>query len=122
MKEQRKFTRHNVQHLLDFTTTDNKGKKTSFHMGRILDLSRGGMKIETPINLNIASRIEITAGIEDNLIDLTGKVAHSHEADKGFISGIQILSISPENRSIITSYIEKVRKSENIERLSMVAH
>ena len=69
MKEQRKFVRHNVRHLLDFFTTDTRGKKISSHMGRMLDLSQNGMKIESPVGLDISTRLEITAGIADNLID-----------------------------------------------------
>jgi len=122
MKEQRKFTRHNVRHLLDFTTTDDRGKKTSFHMGRVLDISLGGMKIETPIDLSISSRVEITTGIAENLVDLVGKVTHTHKRKGRFVSGIQLLSISPENKSIITSYIEKELKPRDTETTKETEH
>ncbi len=112
MKEQRKFTRHDVKHLIDFSTTDTEGVTTDLQMGRVLDISLGGLKIETPLDLEVATRVEITAGIEENLVDLVGLVTHTEKNATRFVSGIKVLSISPDNRITITRYIERVLKGD----------
>lgn len=123
MKEQRKFTRHDVRHLIDFSTTDSEGTTTDFQMGRVLDISLGGLKIETPQDLAVTTRVEITAGIEDNLVDLVGLVTHTERQANRFVSGIKVLSISPENRTTITRYIEKVLKEpHNTDQLNETMH
>jgi len=122
MKEQRKFVRHNVRHLLDFFTTDSKGNKTSSHMGRMLDLSLSGMKIETPVDLNVSTRLEITAGIADNIIDVVGMVTHTKQSANRYVSGIQLISISSEGRRLITSYIEKGLKDNQDEQQNVIIH
>ena len=122
MKEQRKFVRHNVRHLLDFFTTDTKGQKTSSHMGRMLDISQNGMKIESLVDLDISTRLEITAGIADNLIDVVGKVTHTEQCANRFVAGIQVISISSEGRRLITSYIEKGIKGQKNEQQESVIH
>ena len=107
MKEQRKFTRHETKQLIDLSTTDLKGSRTEFQMGRVLDISMGGLRIETQLNLDVTARIEITAGIENNLVDLVGLVTHTEKHANHFVSGIKVLSISPESRNTITHYIER---------------
>ena len=113
MKEQRKFIRHDVRHLIDFSTTDSRGERTSLQMGRVLDMSLGGLKIEIPIDLEVKTRLEITAGIEDELIDLVGIVTHAQKDANHYIAGVKTLSISPENRFTITSYIEKMLRQRD---------
>lgn len=107
MKEQRKFVRHDVRHLLDFFTTDSKGQKTSCQMGRMLNISINGMQIESSVGLDVATRLEITAGIADDLVDVVGKVTNTRRHDNRYISGIQLISISSEGRRIIMRHIEK---------------
>ena len=115
MKEQRKFVRHDVRHLLDFFTTDAKGQKTSCQMGRMLNISINGMQIESPVDLEVATRLEITAGIADDLVDVVGKVINTRRHDNRYISGIQLISVSSEGRRIIMRHIEKELRGSSSE-------
>lgn len=123
MKEQRKFIRHDVRHLIDFSTTDLHGERTSHQMGRVLDISMGGLRIETPIDLEVKTRLEITAGIEEDLVDLVGLVTHSNKNANRYVAGVKVLSISQENRAAIISYIERMlRQTSGPEELNETVH
>lgn len=92
-------------HLLDYVTINKDGMQTIHSMGRTLDVSENGLKLEVTQALFPGDTLLITVGIDDNLIDLIGEVKHSKQKDGRYVLGIEFSDISDEGIRILTIYI-----------------
>lgn len=108
--EKRHFIRLDSLHLLDYLVINEEGEQTTYSMGRTLDVSANGLKLETIQPISTKDTLLITIGIEDDLIDLTGTVKHCEKADDRYTSGIEFASISEEGQRIFKKYTEAFKK------------
>jgi len=104
--EQRRFIRKNALHLLDYLVIDKNGQQTTYSMGRTLDVSENGLKLETTEQITKGDTLLITIGLEDDLIDLRGEVIHTEIEAQRHITGIEFQDISEEGRRIFRKYAE----------------
>ncbi len=104
--EHRQFIRKNALHLLDYLVIDPHGLQTTYSMGRTLDVSENGLKLETTQPISHRDTLLITIGVEDDLIDLRGEVVHTKIIDEQYVSGIEFQDISEEGRRILKKYAE----------------
>lgn len=109
-REQRKFIRYDALHLLDYTVLDENGETGDYSMGRTIDVSVDGIKLETNSPLKVNARLLITVGLEDDLVDLEGKIAYMTPHDGRFISGVVFLKISKNGRRVFTKYVEAFQR------------
>lgn len=109
-REQRKFIRYDALHLLDYTILDDNGEAGVYSMGRTIDVSVDGIKLETNSPLKVNARLLITVGLEDDLVDLEGKITHMTPHDGRFISGVVFLKISKNGRRVFTKYVEAFQR------------
>ncbi len=109
-REQRKFIRYDALHLLDYTVLDDNGESGVYSMGRTIDVSVDGIKLETNSPLKVNARLLITVGLEDDLVDLEGKITHMTPHDGRFISGVVFLKISKNGRRVFTKYVEAFQR------------
>ena len=112
-REQRKFIRYDSLHLLDYIVLDGEGNPGTYSMGRTIDVSIDGLKLETTTQFKPDTRLLITVGIEDDLVDLEGRTTHVLPNDGRYVSGITFLKISKEGRRVFTKYIEAFRKRKS---------
>ena len=112
-REQRKFIRYDSLHLLDYIVLDGEGNPGTYSMGRTIDVSIDGLKLETTTQFKPDTRLLITVGIEDDLVDLEGRTTHALPNDGRYVSGITFLKISKEGRRVFTKYIEAFRKRKS---------
>jgi hypothetical protein len=118
-REQRKFIRYDSLHLLDYLVLDEEGKPGTYSMGRTIDVSLDGLKLETTTRFTPNTRLLITVGIEDDLVDLEGQTTHAHPQDGRYISGITFLKTTKEGRRVLTKYIEAFqRRKKELEEKS----
>jgi PilZ domain len=104
-REKRKFIRYDSLHLLDYQVLDEEGNPGAYSMGRTIDVSIDGLKLETTIPFKADTRLLITVGLEDDLIDLEGRTTHSHPDNGRYISGINFLKITKDGRRIFAKYV-----------------
>ena len=109
-REQRKFIRYDSLHLLDYQVLDEEGNPGIYSMGRTIDVSIDGLKLETTTEFKVDTRLLITVGIEDDLVDLEGRTTHSMPHDGRFISGITFLKITKDGRRVLAKYVEAFRQ------------
>lgn len=109
-REQRKFIRYDSLHLLDYLVLDEDDKPGTYSMGRTIDVSVDGMKLETTTLFEANTRLLITVGIEDDLVDLEGRTTHVLPHDGRYVSGVTFLKITKEDRRVLAKYIEAFRK------------
>lgn len=108
--EKRKYIRWDSIHLLDYVLIEPDGSRGRYSMGRTLDVSLNGIKMETVYRLPADSEIEITVGIEEDLIDLTGRVTHTNVRGGRYVSGIEFVRMSAEGRRIFRLYNDAFKK------------
>ncbi len=75
-------------------------------MGRTLDVSENGIKLETNQPLALGDTLIITVGLEEDLIDLQGEIAYSKQKSGRFITGVEFSEITDEGRRIFKKYSE----------------
>lgn len=109
-REQRKFIRYDSLHLLDYLVLDEDGNPGVYSMGRTIDVSIDGLKLETTTEFKTDTRLLVTLGIEDDLVDLEGRTTHSMPLDGRHVSGITFLKITKNGRRVLTKYIEAFRQ------------
>ncbi len=105
-RDHRRFIRYEALHLLDYIELDEAGNPGRYSMGRTIDVSLDGLKLETTYPVKTNCRLLITIGLEDDLIDLEGRTTHARPSEGRFVSGVTFAKISREDRRIIAKYVE----------------
>ncbi len=108
--EKRKFIRWDAIHLLDYIVLDPDGSEGRYSMGRTLDVSLNGLKLETSYEIPLDVALEITVGIEEDLVDLVGRITHKSESGGRFVSGIEFVKMSAEGRRVFRLYTDAFKK------------
>lgn len=104
--EKRKFIRYDALHLLDYIVIAKDGSNGIYSMGRTLDVSIDGIKMEIKDRLPPGTQLFVTVGLEDNLIELLGEVTHTEMKAGRYISGIAFQRMTKEGRKVFTKYAE----------------
>jgi hypothetical protein len=105
--EKRKFIRLDSLHLLDYLIIDNEGNEGEYSMGRTLDVSINGITMETVKAVSMGVNLVLTLGIEEDLVDISGRPTHTEPHDSRYITGIEFTKVSAENRAILRKYIDE---------------
>ncbi len=116
--EKRNYIRRESLHLLDYIVIDKHGVRGRYSMGRTLDVSENGLKLETNQPLALGDTLIITIGLEEDLIDIHGDIAYSKPESGLYITGIKFSEISDEGRRIFKKYSEaftQVKRSGGID-------
>lgn len=108
--ENRNYIRLDSLHLLDYLIIDREGRQTTYSMGRTLDVSEHGMKLEVSHTVDSGDSLLITVGIENDLGDLTGEVIHCKKSEDLYILGIKFSDISDKGMEILKKYIVAFKK------------
>ena len=110
--EKRRFIRYDALHLLDYNVMARDGSKGIYSMGRTLDVSIDGIRMEIRDQLKPGTLLLVTVGLEDNLIELLGEVTHTESKAGRYISGISFQRMTKEGRVIFTRYAEAFRQRQ----------
>lgn len=112
--EKRKFLRLDSLHLLDYRIMDSEGNEREYAMGRTLDVSINGIKMETTNAIPGDGELIITLGIEDTLVDVSGDLIHTTEEANRYVSGIEFNKVSSEDRAILRQYVDEFQARKEI--------
>ncbi|UCD33142.1 MAG: PilZ domain-containing protein [Desulfobacterales bacterium] len=110
----RKHPRTKTKNLLSYVGIDDRGNEKEHGMGKALDISVGGILIETR-NLIASKDIVLTATFEakDKTSKIAGKVVYRWAEDSGvFRTGIQFIEDNEETRSFIINMIRDHSKQK----------
>lgn len=108
ISEKRKYVRYDSQHLLDYIILDTNGNPGRYSMGRTLDVCLDGLKLETAQPLHTDTRIRLTVGVDDDLIDVEGRTTHTSPQSDRFISGVSFSKVSKNGRKVLSKYLERL--------------
>lgn len=110
--EHRKFIRYDSLHLLDYLVIDEEGNPGTYSMGRTIDVSVDGLKLETAQPLDPNTLLSVTVGLEDDLIELQGRTTHANPFNGRYLSGITFIKITKEGRRVFAKYVEAFRQRQ----------
>ena len=108
--ERRRFIRPEALHLLDYLVVDEQGRQGEYSMGRTLNVSEGGILMETHIPLPIGQQVMITLGLEDELVDVMGKIIYATYEAGRHQNGIEFSNIAENDKKILDRYVEAFHK------------
>ena len=95
-----------IRSLLLASYVPRKGEQQEYiiSIGRTLDVSEGGAKIETHRQLDKGLQLELEIAVEDQIISAKGEVLYSQELRDGlFGTGISFTAINEEARHLLRS-------------------
>jgi hypothetical protein len=109
-EEKRRHYRIDSQNLLNYASFDESGNLARQGMGRTLNVSKTGILLETHVELESGNNIELTIGLEEDLLTIQGKIVYVKPGQEGkFESGIQFFDVDPSSDKLLQRYIESFR-------------
>ena len=111
--DKRKHERVRSLNLLSYVCVDENQDVVRQGMGRTLDVSEGGILLETHAPIDLRQTISLTIGLEDDMTDITGNVVYCKAGELGkFESGIEFQEKDEEGLRILKEYIKAFREQE----------
>ena len=106
--EKRKHPRVDINNLVSYRCRDNSGNQTKQGRGKSVNISQGGILIETHDPFEWQEILLLSIDIEDELVSIKGKVIYCNAANFGkFRTGIQFL----ETNEKIVTFVEGLLKT-----------
>jgi c-di-GMP-binding flagellar brake protein YcgR len=106
-KERRHRPRINALNLISYNCVDETEKIVAQGMGRTLNISEGGILLETHIPIDPKNVIALAIGLEDDLINIKGRVVFSMDGkDEKYEAGIEFLEMSDSTLDILKKFIK----------------
>ena len=88
--EKRVHSRIKCNNLVQIKSIDSEGQISSQVLGQILDISKGGVKIKSPLPIDTELIIISTLDMESKSFGIRGKITYSAKEDSGgYTSGIK---------------------------------
>lgn len=96
-KEKRVYPRVRKLYLISYIN-ESKGRQTSpVSLGRTLDVSPMGVRVEIHQNIEPATSIEVEIGLNESKFSAQGKIIHAQEVSEGVhVIGIQFDRTQPK--------------------------
>jgi len=108
--ERRKSQRIKTQNLISYFSFDETGKLISHGLGIAMDISKGGILLETTNYIKSGLIVLAATDRERNLIEVKGKLAYSKQTSTGmYFSGIEFIGVNER----VTKFIAKLIKEYN---------
>jgi len=110
--DKRKKVRIGSHNLVSYVCVDENGHMIKQGIGRTLNISEGGILLETYAPMDWHHSVLLTIGLEEEIKDFKGKIAHSKQRKDGkFENGVEFLEMSADEmrflQQIITIFEEE---------------
>jgi c-di-GMP-binding flagellar brake protein YcgR len=80
-------------------------------IGRTLNVSETGILLETHFPIAAQQNVSLTIGIEEDLVEMRGKVVHLIDGETGrFEMGVQFVDIDERATRILREFIKEFRR------------
>ena len=112
--DRRKFTRVPTLNVVSFLSIDENGNTLSHGMGKALDISQSGIRLETSQKIESDYILLEFVDLEDTLVNIKGKVAYCKSFDqKVFNIGISFEGTHEENIAIAAKLLRMYHTRKN---------
>ena len=114
ISNKRQHARIDSLNLISYVCIDETDISVMQGMGRTLNVSEGGILLETHIQIDPKHTLSLTIGLEEDLVDIKGEVAHSKPGkDDNFEAGIQFFETDEEALRVLNKYVKAFKKQFN---------
>jgi c-di-GMP-binding flagellar brake protein YcgR len=108
IEEKRKHSRIDSLHLLNYIHYGDSEDDATQGMGRTLNVSESGILLETHVSIDVDHTVQLTIGIEENVVDIKGSVVYSQKNAKGmYESGIEFFNVDAAAQKVLKAYISE---------------
>ena len=105
--DRRKHPRVKTSNLISYYSFDETEKLISHGLGITLDISRGGILLETPCSVESGPIVLAAIDWENNLVEVKGKLIYSvKESTEMYHSGIEFVGINARVADFIVNLIK----------------
>ncbi len=109
--EKRKHPRVDIHNLLSYRCLDDRGSPKKEGRGKSINISLGGILIETHDSFEWQDILQLFIDIEDETVRINGKVIYCNAANFGkFRTGIQFLESNEKIISFVTGLLKMYSK------------
>ena len=109
--EKRKHPRVDINNLVSYRCMDDNGNETKEGRGKSVNISQGGILIETYDPFEWQDILLLSIDIEDELVSIKGKVIYCNAANFGkFRTGIQFLETNEKIVTFVEGLLETYSK------------
>ncbi|OQY05788.1 MAG: hypothetical protein B6I22_06880 [Desulfobacteraceae bacterium 4572_123] len=114
MSKIEKRKHHRIDSLnLSYLCVNENNEVVKQGMGRTLNVSESGILLETVFPLKKNLSLSISIGLEDDLVDIQGKVIHCRTGQKKrFETGIEFVDINKAALVILQRFVDFFLKSQ----------
>lgn len=111
--DKRKHSRIRSLNLLSYVCVDQNGEAVMQGMGRTLDVSEGGILLETHAPIDTEYTVSLAIGLEDDLTNINGRAVYSKVGEAGrFECGIEFQEKGEGTPRILKKYIKAFRQKD----------
>ena len=110
--ERRKNDRLESLHLLDFVVVDEYGQHGDYTMGRTLNVSRGGILMETHLEMKEGQEVVITMELQDALLNVMGKIVYASFFNPHYRYGIEFFEVPEADQRLLDGYVDAFHAQE----------
>ena len=104
--EKRTKPRKSSLNLLYFSCYDLNNNQITQGMGRTLNVSEGGILLETHVPIDQDMTVSLTIALEDELMDFKGKAAHIYKSEGGkYEFGMEFIDMDEQRRLHLKQYM-----------------
>jgi len=105
-EDKRKHERYSALNL-SYICEDKDGDLLYEGMGRTLNVSEGGILLETSCYISPGNNLTLEIALEDTLVNLQGRVIYCNEsAGKTFHTGLELVNPDAGNQAILQQFIK----------------
>ena len=106
IQNKRSSRRYDSLNLLAYSVYDSDGTITKQGMGRTLNVSQSGVLLETHQPVATDQRVDLTLGLEEDLVEINGTAVYSREGKEGrFETGIHFEEIDDKQKKVLDAFI-----------------
>ena len=106
-KERREHPRIDALNLLSYLVIDRKGQIVTQGVGRTINVSEGGILLETHIPISPDHSVSLFLALEGDLVDVKGRIIHCGVNDEGkFNTGIAFDHSDKTAKEMIANYVQ----------------
>jgi len=104
----RKYSRVKTRNLICYFSFDESENMTSQGLGIAMDISKGGILLETPCPIKPGLLVLSATDQDNNLMELRGKLVHSTQTPSGtYLCGVEFVAVDGRVRDFITRLIKE---------------
>ncbi len=109
-QERRRSERKHSLNLLDNIVLGDTGETVAHEMGRTVNISENGLLLETHLPFQLQQVLVITVALDENLVEIKGRVKYVEPSGEMFQSGVEFIEIDEKGRQTLNQYLDSLNE------------